>query len=256
MSEQRGRSSPLKSAEFVLVVVLVVALIIAMVMIFAFADKGDNAKDLLAIILGAFGAWIGAGAAYFFGRENLKAATESMLSMRGISPQERLARTTLLDMKPKRFTKIFNITDNLEALLNWFDEELARFFAVITDEEGRLVNVLDEGMLYRYLRSQMALSEKRAYEDIIQKDTVKQIITFAVEEITNLEKEKKYDAAKAIQSLINTAVLMEETQTAWIANETMEQDRKFITVVVDDKKKPIGYITTGDIRRMLLKLSE
>lgn len=256
MSEPHGRSSPLKSAEFVLVVVLVVALIIAMVMIFAFADTDDNAKDLLAIILGAFGAWIGAGAAYFFGRENLRAATESMLSMRGISPQERLARTTLLDMKPKRFPKTFTIADNLETLLDWFDEELARFFAVITDEDGRLINVLDEEIVYRYLRFQMTTAEKRVYEDVVQKDTVQQVITYAVEEIANLEKEKKHDAAKAIQSLINTAVLLEETQTAWIANETMEQDRKFITIVVDAKKKPVGYITTGDIRRMLLSLSD
>jgi hypothetical protein len=71
-----------KSPEFVLVAILVGALLLVIGMIFAFtrgttAEVVASRKDLLAIILGAFGAWIGAGAAYFFGRENLRTATES-----------------------------------------------------------------------------------------------------------------------------------------------------------------------------------
>jgi hypothetical protein len=34
----------------------------------------DYRKDVLSIILTAFGAWVGAGAAYFFGRESLRDA--------------------------------------------------------------------------------------------------------------------------------------------------------------------------------------
>jgi hypothetical protein len=34
-------------------------------------------KWALTTLMGAFGAWIGAGAAYFFGRENLKESSES-----------------------------------------------------------------------------------------------------------------------------------------------------------------------------------
>ena len=35
----------------------------------------DFRKNILAIIITAFGAWIGAGAAYFFGRENQREAS-------------------------------------------------------------------------------------------------------------------------------------------------------------------------------------
>lgn len=119
-----------------------------------------------------------------------------------------------------------------------------------------MLNVLGEELFYHYLRADMTLVDKREYEDIVGNDVVERVITFAVNEIAKLEKEKKHDAAKSIRNLINTAVLLEETQKASHANETMEQDRKFITIVVDSKKKPVGYITTGDIRRMLLSLPD
>lgn len=45
-------------------------------------------KDLLAIILTAFGAWIGAGAAYFFGRENLREAVAGMKAAQGRNTED------------------------------------------------------------------------------------------------------------------------------------------------------------------------
>jgi glycopeptide antibiotics resistance protein len=67
------------------------------------ADKGDIfiwRKDVLAIIITAFGAWVGAGAAYFFGRENLRVAADSLLAMRGLSGKELLRRTSIKQIPP------------------------------------------------------------------------------------------------------------------------------------------------------------
>src|SRR5437016_4482567 len=46
-------------------------------------------KDILSILLTAFGAWIGAGAAYFFGRESLREAASSLLKAQGITAADR-----------------------------------------------------------------------------------------------------------------------------------------------------------------------
>jgi hypothetical protein len=40
-------------------------------------ELADYSKWALSVLLGAFGAWIGAGAAYFFGKENLKESSRS-----------------------------------------------------------------------------------------------------------------------------------------------------------------------------------
>ena len=50
------------------------------------ADALAYRKDVLSIIITAFGAWVGAGAAYFFGRENLRVAMDGLLAMRDESP--------------------------------------------------------------------------------------------------------------------------------------------------------------------------
>lgn len=261
MAQQRDRgSSPLMSAEFILVVVLVVALLLTMLMIFVFASGSDTAaiqtsrKDLLAIILGAFGAWIGAGAAYFFGRENLRAATDSMLRMRGTSPQERLTQTTLRDLKPRPLPRTFKETDSIGTVLDWFEEDVQRFFAVAVSDQGRVVAAVDEEAVYRFLKAQMAPAAgaaSKSYADVRDLQ-LKDVIAHIKSEAARLEADNKHDEAKSLQALIDAAVTLEEGQTAFVANETMERARKFVTIVVDGKKAPIGYITTADIRRILL----
>lgn len=261
MAQQHDRGSPFMSAEFVLVVVLVFALLLTMLMIFVFATGSDTAaiqtsrKDLLAIILGAFGAWIGAGAAYFFGRENLRAATDSMLRMRGISPQERLMQTTLRDLKPRPLPRTFKETDSIGTVLDWFEEDVARFFGVVVNDAGRVVAAVDEEAVYRYLKAQMAstagAAAGKSYADV-RGQPLKDVVDHIKGEVSKLEAANKPDAAKSLQALIDAAVTLEEGQTAFVANETMERARKFVTIVVDSKKAPIGYITTADIRRILL----
>lgn len=251
MGNEQGRGShPLLSAEFVLVGVLVVALLLAMLMIFAFVSGGGdiaavqtNRKDLLAIILGAFGAWIGAGAAYFFGRENLRAATESMLRMRDVSPEERLMQTSLRDVKPRPLPITFTREDNLDRVLQWLDEDPERFFVVVLDKQGKIDKAVDEEAIYRYLHKKNPPPEER---------TLGHVIDHVKGEVEQLEKAGKRDAAKAAATMVDAAVLLDDAQTAWLASEMMERERKFVTIVVDAKGSPVGYITTGDIRRLIL----
>jgi hypothetical protein len=254
MPKQQGRGNPFTSVEFVLVFTLVVALLIVILMIFLFIKGGDatavqtERKDFLAILLGAFGAWIGAGAAYFFGRENLNAATESMLRMRGLSPEERLAQTTLKDMKPKAIPKTFVAKDKVGDVLTWFDEDEARYFAVMLDDQKRVDKVVGEDALHRFLRDKIDPKSPKVmkYDDVVKSNLG--------DVIKHIEEKAKEPNRDAILTLINTGVVADEGQTASFANQTMAKEKKYVTIVVDAKRAPLGYVSATDIRRFLLSL--
>lgn len=243
---QRG-SDRWRSPEFWLVVALLTALMLTMLMIFMLGGTNSaEKKDFLAIVLGAFGAWIGAGAAYFFGRENLREATESMLRMRGSSPQERLTQTPIGALRPKPIPRTFKVDDTVKSALDWFQEDPERFFIVVLNSQDKLQNVVHEEAIYRFLYdSQRSPSDGSSLADL---GTVISFINNKAEEV----KDDKPDASKAICSLVNAAVVLEDRQTAFVANEAMEREKRFVTIVVNAQNMPIGYITTADIRRFIL----
>jgi hypothetical protein len=237
-----------KSPEFWLVVALLVALMLAMLMIFQLGEA-DEKKDFLAIVLGAFGAWIGAGAAYFFGRENMREATESMLRMRGVTPQERLTQTAIVDLRPKPIPQTFKVSDAVETALNWFEVDPERFFIVVLNNDSKLQNVVHEEALYRYLYKLYETQTPPPANPLLENlGTVIEVITRDAEKL----KSDKPEASRALNGLVNAAVVLQDRQTAFVANETMERERKFVTIVVNSQSMPIGYITTADIRRFVL----
>ena len=66
-------------AAFFLVVIMLVILgiLVFFLLIMPTKDNIEYYKWALSLLVGAFGAWIGAGAAYFFGKENLQESSRS-----------------------------------------------------------------------------------------------------------------------------------------------------------------------------------
>jgi len=59
----------------------------------------DTAKYVLGVLLPVVGAWVGTVLAFYFGRENYKAAAESAASLvEQLSPQEKLSKTSAKDV--------------------------------------------------------------------------------------------------------------------------------------------------------------
>lgn len=105
---QPGRD-PGSAFAFWLVIAMLIALFVLLGMLLlvpTFQELDDRKMDFykstVGILLGAFGAWIGAGAAHFFGRENLKES--SMSTERALSVQGEVLRR-----KP-RFERIRDLT--------------------------------------------------------------------------------------------------------------------------------------------------
>lgn len=251
MRNEPGRSNPFNSAEFILVCFLLLALLLAMLMIFTLVTGTDatatqaNRKDLLAIILGAFGAWIGAGAAYFFGRENLRAATDSMLRMRAVSPQERLMQTALGNMKLDPMPRTFQIGTQLREVVEWLKEDADRFFVVIVKKDGRVDKAIESEAVYRYLLDTDAKADQ-------EKNTLEHAVAYLEGQVKLLEDSGEHEQAEHMKSLVNAAVVLKDSESAGLANQMMGQRNVFVTIVVNEKRLPVGAINTGHIRSLLL----
>lgn len=91
--EKKTKNTSIITIESLLIIILLITFIILVnVTLFAQASGGrqfnyskrdllNYRQSILATIIMAFGAWIGAGVSFFFGRENLREATPKMLQM-------------------------------------------------------------------------------------------------------------------------------------------------------------------------------
>jgi hypothetical protein len=233
---EKREEHPLLSRHFLLLIAFLAALLVTEAMVFTLFD-GSERKDVLGMAFGLFGAWIGAGAAYFFGRENMRTATESMLKMRGRSPTEILAGTRLSDMKPKALPETFKINDSVSEILAWLEKKEKRFFAVVVDENEKFEYAVDEEALYRFVNQQM-------------KEGGADYASAGARPVGEVVKAFKDD--KDLRSLIKAAAAMDQDATAFAANEKMEDEKVFVTIVLNNEKQPTGYITSGDIRKLML----
>lgn len=246
---ENGDSSPWKSREFLLVLALLVALLITEVLVFCLVSRVSR-DEVLALTFGAFGAWIGAGAAYFFGRENLRVATDSMLKMRARSPEEILSNTKLVDMKPKPLpAKFKEKVATIGDIVKWLKEDLDRFFVVVVDDQEKFKCALDEEAIYLYIHDKLETHSEKEPDKPFDHNAV------CGEEVTKVINYYESAEKKESKRLIEAAVKLSGDSSALIASDMMERDRKFVTIVVDDKDHPIGYVTTGDIRRLLATAS-
>jgi len=99
----------------------------------------DYYKWTLSALLGAFGAWIGAGAAYFFGKENLQESSRSTESAMRIQQEflrrpsliERIKDMTLTAMNPKFVFHFDAIKGDVKKKL---DEYKGYWFVPVVDE--------------------------------------------------------------------------------------------------------------------------
>jgi alpha-beta hydrolase superfamily lysophospholipase len=108
-------------------------------------------KDVLAIIITAFGAWVGARAAYFFSRENLRVAADSLLAMRDISGKERLRKTSIKQIPPTPIDWTLQCTDTVVSIQAEMIAKPERWFVPVIKQHGTLDTVINEEAAWRFL---------------------------------------------------------------------------------------------------------
>lgn len=164
-AEQASKESSAWSYHLVVIMLFILAglvvLIIFMPVIFEWMWRGpqdsreyaqaitEYSKWALSVLLGAFGAWIGAGAAYFFGKENLKESsrsTESALKIQRDSfqrpgPVERIKDMALTAMNPNFYfypdTMTSEVADKLKKAFRGY-----WFVPMVEKDKGTLKDVI------------------------------------------------------------------------------------------------------------------
>ena len=196
-----------------------------------FKEVLDYRSNLLSLIITAFGAWVGAGAAYFFGRENLRVAANSLLAMREVSPRERLRRTSIkqipptpLDWTVKKITPI----DDVQAKLK---SEPARFFIPIVKDDDTLETVINEEAVWRFLLDPAGQPSTGK--------TVRDLLTFI-------------DSHPDLQRFRDIHVVVTMEATVGAANELMDSKQVFVAIV-ESEGKPTHFFTTSEVRKLILQ---
>ena len=243
-----GEKRKFWTPEFVLIWTMLLVLLVLVIMILfippgsrgtsevTFQSVAEYRKTILSIVVTTFGAWVGAGVAYFFGKENLRVAAESMLAMREQSPQERLRRTPIRAVPPKPIDWLVKASDDVKSVIDKLKAEPQRWFVPVTEDDGSLKTLLHEQAIWRFVDQQS--SGGTNYADTLKKK-VSEVIDYI--KATGLEKD------------MNIYVTVAMDQTAGEAYDLMQSKKVFLAIVLDDKKAPKYYIDTADIRTLLLR---
>ncbi len=242
-----------KSPEFFLVVAMLVVLTVLVgLVLWAPLPKKDYTatatvildyrKSILSIIITAFGAWVGAGAAYFFGRENLREATQSLLAMREPSPKERLRRTPVREMPLKPLDWRVTADDELGPVVEKLKKEPWLWFVPIV-KDGTLENIIDEEAIWRFIDREYAKEPPTPYAEILKNKKVSDVLEYIRDKKNELERLEG----------IYIAVTLDKS--AGDVHELMQNKGVFLAVVLDETGKPTHFFTTADVRQVLLQMS-
>lgn len=189
-------------------------------------------KWALSVLLGAFGAWIGAGAAYFFGRENL--AESSLSTERALRIQQEGLRGAARRQQIKDLTL---------TVMN------RSFLFTPTTTRGAVLKALGDNAHYWWVPV-LARSGSGALEDVIHARAF-WATTFtdgdSIEKIAS-----SLDTDPALQELKplhggSFFVRASPDDGIDVVAELMNKARAVVGVVVDDKGKPTHCFTKQDI---------
>jgi len=247
-----------KGPEFLLVISMLIVLtgliFIVLIIPVQFSATPDTDRltqilkfrqEILTVIVTAFSAWIGAGAAYFFGRENMREVTRGMLQMRELPPREKLRHITLKDLPPRPITWKVKISDPLLNVYNKLIKDVSWWFIVITNDDGILETVIEEEAMWRYI-NYLATEGKKPVDILTEKEpTVKTLLNF-LNDPTNKELAKK---------TVGIYIRVTNDYTLGAVNDLMLDKGVYLSIITDESMKPVSYVSSDDIRKEFLKMS-
>lgn len=162
-SENKAKYRP---AEFRLVLWMLLSLTILLVLLISLpfivrnesknSDFIEYSKWVLPALLGTFGAWIGAGAAYYFGKENLKLSSESTkeaLEIQGDTSKFHTDNATIKDINPTPLNPsfMFSINSEVTDVGKELDRNVDYWFIPVL-EDDKIEDVIHIEALWRFYR--------------------------------------------------------------------------------------------------------
>ena len=207
------------------------------------SDILDYRKNILAVIVSVFGAWIGAGAAYHFGSENMKEATSSMLQMREPSAKERLRRTPIREMPLKPLDWRVKTSDLVKDVMDKLKENPKLWFIPIVDKDDKLETIINEEAIWRFVMG----DKKTPAVEAPHAENVEKTIN----DVLNYIRDKDNKELKRFEHIYVRVTLDKSVGDAY---ELMQSKDVSLAAVADETGKLTHYFTNGDVRRVLLQV--
>lgn len=238
-----------KTPEFWLVIAMLIALILLFLLVLfvptdwlvpttSETDVLEFRRNILTVIITAFGAWVGAGAAYFFGQENLKVASESLLDMREQTPKEILEQVKILDILPKPLTWIVKSDDQIESVMDKLRKEPKLWFIPIQMEDDKYT-IIHEEAIWRFLDCTQVKNKELKYAEI-KKKSIKAVLDY-------IDSNEDLKFLKDIY--VSTSL---EKSAAETYNQMLAQNKTLAIIIALESDLPTHYITSSDIKDSLI----
>ena len=175
------KKKPYRPAEFRLVLWMLVSLTFLLVLLivlpFVVRNKSNSSdfieytKWVLPALLGAFGAWIGAGAAYFFGKENLELSnksTKEALEIQRETSKTKADKATIEDMNPTPLNPDFKFTmdSKVDEVINELNRNVDYWFVPVLENE-KVKDVIHTEALWRLFKDKTKDPEKKTLSEVI-----------------------------------------------------------------------------------------
>lgn len=246
---------PWRTPEFFLVVVMLIVLVVLVWGVLwipitipeedettTLVDLLDYRKGILAVIVTAFGAWVGAGAAYFFGRENLREAASSLLAMREPSPKERLRQTPVREIPPRILDWIVKTSDGLEDVTAKLEAKPEYWFVTVVKDDGTLETVIEEEALWRFVKAQITSAENRVKK---AEEAYDAVMSKTVQDVLDEDELQRFKDCYVPATL---------DRSAGDIYDSMQDQGLLLAVISDESGKPTHFFTTADVRKVLLRV--
>lgn len=202
----------------------------------------DFRRGIFSAVLTAFAAWIGAGAAYFFGRENFKEAMMAIKPPIPPTPKAILEKNTLGEvMRSLEPTVVVN--DTIDTVRKKCLDDPAKWIVTVLDEKGRLKTVFHEESIQIFINDKIKEADESAKK--VYADLLKTPIIDVVDYIRD-----KYKGTEKLTTLIDIHVELGPEEKCLTALSRMDVEGKYLTFILDSNGIPMGYLTTNDLRKL------
>jgi hypothetical protein len=205
-------------------------------------------KWCLSMLMGTFGAWIGAGAAYFFGRENLKessASTERALKIQqgGGRPAERIRDLTLTAMNTEF---LFGPGDDVGEVCKGLNAHRGYWFVPVLDDsqKGTIGDVVHARLVWEWAETEDRNQVKGEPADgkAIKSETIKALLDRV--DASNDPKAKKLHGSSFFLQV------SPDDRTKEVQARMSDMDLA-VGIVVDGKGRPTHCFTQMELNTFL-----
>ena len=209
--------------------------LISVAAIYFSETHGPAAEHVMAAVLPLLGSWVATVLAYYFARENLRAATSSISTLRGQTGSDQLASVPVKDKMIER-TLIVTLSDRFKPVTDGSLKDISAYLkdravrrAPVLNDSGAIIQMVHSSVIDQFVREQITNGkslDQLKFSDLVAVPALKTLL------------ETSFDVVAEAASLADAKAKMD-------ANPSCED--VFVTKTGATGDPVIGWITDNAI---------